>query len=407
MKASELSIDDFSYELPEERIAKFPLEKRDESKLLYFSDGEIADYSFKKLPDLLNEGDLLIANQTRVVQARLIFKTKSGAGVEVFCLEPAEVGLDIQQAMLSSHSILWKCMIGNAKKWKNEEVLLMKDEGSEFNLKAQLISKEESTFIVRFTWEPADISFAEVLEICGKIPLPPYLKREAIEADKERYQTVYAKEKGSVAAPTAGLHFTDDILKRLSDKGIKQAYLTLHVGAGTFKPVKADKMKDHEMHSEEVIASIHLIKEIKDSQGKIIAIGTTSLRSLESLYWTAVQLMRGDTKELRINLNQWYPYEVPLDEQPDVKDAFQFLYDKLTEAKVSYITGHTQLIIAPGYTIKTADVLITNFHQPKSTLLLLASSCISDAWVEVYKHALRNNYRFLSYGDSSFLRIKK
>ncbi|MEX1189308.1 MAG: S-adenosylmethionine:tRNA ribosyltransferase-isomerase [Bacteroidia bacterium] len=404
----ELSIEDFSYELPDERIAKFPLAQRDESKILIYKEGEIQESVFSKIDDLLSSGDLLVANQTRVVQARLVFATSSAARLELFCLEPGVEGLDIQQAMFSRKSVLWKCLVGNARKWKEDEVLeLRSDENYGFILQARLVEKLGAESIISLEWSPEDLSFAEVLEIAGRVPLPPYLKREAEESDQERYQTVYAINKGSVAAPTAGLHFTDDVLERLKSKGISEAFLTLHVGAGTFKPVKSERMKDHDMHSEEIIADLDLLEMIASSEGNLIAVGTTSLRSLESIYWTAVKLMRKESDELKIEVNQWYPYQVPAHELPDRKQAFNFLVHLMKEKGLRTITGSTRLIIAPGYIIKTADILITNFHQPKSTLLLLVSACIGEDWKRVYNYALVHDFRFLSYGDSSILFIKK
>ncbi len=404
----ELSIEGFSYDLPDERIAKFPLEKRDNSKLLIYQDGIISETVFRKLEESLDKGDLLVANQTRVIQARLIFRSSTGARIELFCLEPAVEGLDIQQAMLVEGSVIWRCMVGNARKWKEGEVLeLRSDVDKSFVLQARLSAKDGAEYLVYFSWQDEDLSFAEVLEEAGKIPLPPYLHREAEFSDEERYQTVYAKDDGSVAAPTAGLHFTMEVLKSLRAKGVNEGFLTLHVGAGTFKPVKSERMRDHDMHAEEIIANADFIQQVANCDKRLIAVGTTSLRSLESLYWTAVKLMRKETEKLAIDVDQWYPYEVPENELPERKAAFEFLRAEMEKRKLKILKGSTRLIIAPGYKIKTADMLITNFHQPKSTLLLLVSACIGDDWREVYNYAFNNEFRFLSYGDSSLLYIRK
>lgn len=406
MHPKDLSIHDFNYTLPDERIARFPLEKRDSSKLLVYRNEQINDAVFSDLPAQLDENDLVIFNQTRVVQARLIFQTETGASIEVFCLEPLN-GITIPEAMLQKGHADWLCLVGRVKKWKPGLLLsLALDDEQKDILQVALVERLSDGFAIRFTWNNTEKCFADVLDQAGFLPLPPYLKREAELEDKQRYQTVYAIDKGSVAAPTAGLHFTDNVLKQLKEKQIDTAFLTLHVGAGTFKPVKADRMEDHEMHAEEVIASLELIGKIAHCKGRIVAVGTTSMRTLESLYWTALRLMKSESKDLVIHVDQWEPYSYNSEILPSRADAFCFLEKHLKEKGNSHISGETQIIIAPGYSVKVVDALVTNFHQPHSTLLLLVSACIGDHWRNVYTHALESDYRFLSYGDSSLLFIK-
>ena len=400
-----IQIEHFNYDLPDNRIAQFPLEKRDASKLLVFERGVISDKNFGDIVGELKQDDILVANQTRVVLARLEFKTQTGARIEVFCLEPTAAHFEIQTAMQKTSTIEWKCLVGNAKKWKQGEILQLRV--GRIELSADLIIRNAEGFVVKFNWSPEDISFAEVLDSVGNLPLPPYLKREVEQSDFERYQTVYSKDKGSVAAPTAGLHFTEEVLKALRDKGVDEGFLTLHVGAGTFMPVKSDTMADHHMHSEEIVATIDLIKQMVKSRGRLIAVGTTTLRSLESLYWTAVRIMNDSKGELRIDVKQWEPYENNYAVIPNWRDAFSFLLGQMELMSIDVMRGQTELLIAPGYSIKTADAILTNFHQPKSTLLLLVSACIGNDWEKVYTHALDNDYRFLSYGDSSLLYITK
>ncbi len=401
MNPQDLSIHDFSYELPDDRIAAFPLAERDQSKLLHYADGKIADHRFFELPEILKPADLLVFNQTRVVQARLLFKNSSGARIEVFCLEPI-VQTDMVQAMLQKGSAEWLCMVGRAAKWKEDEVLKAEHAETGIRLNVRMLRKEAEGFKLLFSWEPSTHCFAEILEYFGKIPLPPYIKREPVEGDSERYQTVYASENGSVAAPTAGLHFTDAVLDALQTRNIEIAKLTLHVGAGTFKPVKAERMADHAMHEERVIIGIDVIKQLAACKGRVVAVGTTSLRSLESLYWTALRLKNKPDSEWKMQVSQWEPYESGY-----MQDSFQelmaWLAEGMRERGIQAITGSTGLLIAPGYSLKVAEGLITNFHQPNSTLLLLVAAVIGDDWKMVYAHALENGYRFLSYGDSSLL----
>ena len=402
----DISINDFTYPLPDEKIARFPLDERDASKFLVYNNGDITDQKFRDLPNLFSKEDLLVFNQTRVVQARLFFITAAGAKIEVFCLEPLQ-NRSIPEVMLDQGESHWLCMVGNARKWKADEILRLeiKQNGLEF-IDIKLVERTDVGFAIQFSWTDSHITFAELLDYAGFLPLPPYLKRDADHIDKTRYQTVYASEQGSVAAPTAGLHFTSDTFAQLKLQGVDCAYVTLHVGAGTFKPVKAARMEDHDMHAEELHVEIDLIESIAHCKGKIAAVGTTTLRTLESLYWTSVRLMKNPDSEISIDVSQWEPYQEVQDKLPESKEAFSFLAELMRSRGMETIQGKTQIIIAPGYSIRTIHVLITNFHQPQSTLLLLVSACIGDDWKMVYEHALQNEYRFLSYGDSSALFVK-
>lgn len=404
----QLQIKDFDYNLPDEKIAKHPLAERDASKLLIYKHGEIKTDNFIHLAGYLPENALIIFNNTKVVEARLLFKKPSGTTIEIFCLEPAGDYADITTAMLQHEHVLWKCLAGNAKKWKDE--ILVKQllhNGKEIELSAKKLSRQAENFIIEFSWNDEQLSFAEVLHIAGVIPLPPYMHRDAEEDDKKRYQTVYAKYDGSVAAPTAGLHFTDNVFEKLSAKKIERDFVTLHVGAGTFKPVKTETIEAHEMHSEFFEVSLELIKKLMaKSSNKIIAVGTTSLRTLESLYWMGVKIRQRSAVNGQqnipiddITIHQWDVYELDAENIP-VEDALRALVEWMAVHKLDKLIAKTQIIIAPPYKLKVADILITNFHQPKSTLLLLVAAVIGNDWKKVYDYALNNNFRFLSYGDS-------
>jgi S-adenosylmethionine:tRNA ribosyltransferase-isomerase len=399
----QISITEFTYTLPEDRIAVFPLEERDASKLLVYQEGKIIDKQFRDLPNELNPKDLLVFNHTRVVQARLQFFNRNGGRIEVFCLEPAGEMRDIPTAMLQRNAAEWICLVGHVKKWKEGEVLQMPFPDSDVKLSVRMKGREGDAFRIQFEWNDEGLCFADVLEQVGNLPLPPYLKREVMPDDKDRYQTVYAREKGSVAAPTAGLHFTDRVFEDLKKRGVDTDFLTLHVGAGTFKPVKAATMEGHQMHEEEVIIELDFIRRLAYCKGKIVAVGTTSLRSLESLYWTALRIFNQPETALNIQVQQWEPYEYNMDQLPVFKSLLDNLIARMEAAGLETLKGHTGLMVAPGYQIQTADMLVTNFHQPESTLLLLVSAFIGDDWRKVYAHALSNDYRFLSYGDSSLL----
>ena len=404
-----LLIEDFTYDLPNDKIAKHPLPNRDESKLLVLKNGKIESSTYLNLNEFLPEGSLLIFNNTKVVEARLLFNKTSGTAIEIFCLEPANDYADITTAMLQTKKVEWKCLVGNAKKWKDEILVKKIATGKrELKLSAKKIGRQDENFIIEFFWNDEALSFAEVLHFAGVIPLPPYLHRDAEDDDAERYQTIYAKHNGSVAAPTAGLHFTDEIFKKLSAKNIEKDFVTLHVGAGTFKPVKTITIEQHEMHAEFFEVDIELIKKIVQAD-KIFAVGTTSLRTLESLYWMGIKAgqqstVNGQQKRTidDISIHQWDVYELNAD-NISVEESLNALLKWMKENHLTKLIAKTQILIAPPYQLKIANGLITNFHQPKSTLLLLVAAVIGDEWKKVYEYALQNNFRFLSYGDGCLL----
>lgn len=393
-------ISDYTYELPSANIAEVPLLNRDDSKLLVYKDGKIMDSVFHQLPSYIEPGSTLILNNTRVIEARLLFQKETGATIELFCLEPFE--LSIEQAMQQHEKIIWKCLIGGASKWKPGQLLTKPiGDNSGYILTARYIEKKEDYFLIEFSWNKASTSFVEVLHETGAIPLPPYIKRKAEKLDWERYQTVFSEQEGSVAAPTAALHFTQNTFQQLKERNVTYDYITLHVGAGTFKPVKSATIAGHSMHAEPFSVKKQVIEELIKAT-KIIATGTTSLRTLESLYWISLKLKLSPNAELM--LDQWEAYAI--DEQlPNIpaKESFEYLLQWMNENAVTELHCRTSLIIIPGYQFKVAHGLITNFHQPHSTLLLLIAAFIGDNWKKVYAHALQNNYRFLSYGDSSLL----
>lgn len=395
-----LAIKDFIYDLPEERIAKFPLPERDQSKLLQYSSGQITDYSFTDLPRLLLPHTMLVFNNTKVVQARLLFQKETGGLVEIFCLEPEAPYREVQLAMQQTGNCTWKCLVGNNKRWKSGHVQLRFDGGM---LRAERQAQQDGHFLIRFTWEPAELTFAEVLERCGRLPLPPYLNRELTPDDHTRYQTIYANQQGAVAAPTAGLHFTERVMDQLQQQHIATAYLTLHVGAGTFKPVKADVMEAHAMHAEQLYITKPLLQRLLNHIGNpVIPVGTTSMRSLESLYWLGVKVLQQPELPVQeLHVSQWQAYEIA--ELPTATEALQALLQYMERRATGYLHASTQIIIAPGYTFRICHGLVTNFHQPESTLLLLVAALIGNDWRKVYAHALQHDYRFLSYGDSSLL----
>ena len=404
-----IEIEDYNYNLPEEKIAKFPLDKRDDSKILVYKDRLIDEMRFTNLPDLIPEGSLMVFNSTKVVPARLIFKKDSGARIEIFCLEPYSP-MEYISSFASVGSCEWIVAIGNAKRWKDGELSFETYDvkgAKSIDLRVVIVEKREEDYIVQFKWE-GGIPFSQVLEICGNIPIPPYLKRASEEIDRERYQTLYAKERGSVAAPTAGLHFSEKVLEELSIRDIKREELTLHVGAGTFRPVKSKYISNHKMHSEPFTVSLGFLKNLLESiesKRNIVAVGTTSMRVLESLYYIGKHISQfGEAGEVE----QWEPYvDTPFSSTNTIDISTEYAIKKIVEwmdiRKIESYSGKTEIIIVPGYRFKVVDILITNFHQPKSTLLLLVSAFIGDNWKSVYKYALDNNFRFLSYGDSSIL----
>jgi S-adenosylmethionine:tRNA ribosyltransferase-isomerase len=405
MHPKDLSILDYTYTLPEEKIASYPLPQRDKSKLLIYQQEQVTEDFYFNLHHHLPANSLLVFNNTKVVEARLLFQKSTGSNIEIFCLEPDEQYADITTAMLQNEKVYWKCLVGGAKKWKEEwlqKTIAWQNEV--INLTAKIVAKRNDYFLIEFNWHNVQLSFAEILHLAGIIPLPPYIKRNTEEKDKETYQTIYAKHDGSVAAPTAGLHFTENLMQQLQQKNIKPCYVTLHVGAGTFKPVKAATMQEHEMHAEFIDVGIDFIQLLKDNtQNKIVAVGTTSLRTIESLYWLGVKLIEANNKIALEDLviEQWDAYELPQD--ISMQTALNHLFNWMQTNQLTRLVTKTQIIIAPSYQLKVADGLITNFHQPQSTLLLLVAAIVGNKWKTIYDYALQNNFRFLSYGDGSLL----
>ena len=401
-KTQQISIEDYNYSLPDERIAKFPLPKRDESKLLLYRDGKVSESVFKHITDYLPEGSLMIFNNTRVIQARLLFQRATGAQIEVFCLDPAAPH-DYELIFQQTEACNWICLIGNAKKWK--EPVLSREitvAGQTVRLSAEKVQSYGETHQIRFSWD-GGFSFAEVLDAAGELPIPPYLHRKTEESDLKTYQTVYSKIKGSVAAPTAGLHFTPEVLADLDAKGFGREELTLHVGAGTFKPVKSETIEGHEMHTAYISVRRSTIERVMQNFGKIIAVGTTSVRTLESLYYIGVTLAtHPDVTSEELIVRQWMPYE-DANNRLTPTEALQNILDYLDKHQLNTLITATQIIIAPGYEFKIVKGIVTNFHQPKSTLLLLISAFVKGDWKNIYDYALGHDFRFLSYGDSSLL----
>jgi S-adenosylmethionine:tRNA ribosyltransferase-isomerase len=395
-----LHIEDYNYDLPDERIAKYPLERRDSSKLLRYEDGNVSEYVFRDIPSLLPAGSLMIFNDTKVVPARLHFQRETGAHIEIFCLEPVDPP-EYNTAFAATSRCRWKCVIGNAKRWKNDTLSLYNPHSdavvAAMGLKADLVERNGETGVVEFSWQDGN-PFSKVLEICGTVPIPPYLNRETEAIDTERYQTLYARVRGSVAAPTAGLHFTDEVLEAISAKGIDRENVCLHVGAGTFLPVKSSDVAEHPMHREPFVVSLDLLKRIRDNKSKLIAVGTTSVRTLESLYYVGVSCIENGEPQ---DVGQWAPYE----------REYTYSLNESLDAIIAYLQSHgleelkvgTRIIIVPGFRFRLVDILVTNFHQPESTLILLVSAFVGGDWRRIYDYALANGFRFLSYGDSSLL----
>ncbi|MBO7276486.1 MAG: S-adenosylmethionine:tRNA ribosyltransferase-isomerase [Bacteroidales bacterium] len=395
----EIKISNFDYPLEEENIAKYPLSERDKAKLLSLtSDKKIEEKYFYDLPEMLDSNTFLILNDTKVVHARLLFQKESGSVIEIFCLEP--MNKDIQLAYAQKGSCEWKCLIGNNKKWKQETISSsFINDSKQLTLTAKRLYQENETWIVEFSWDREDLSFAEVLQYMGHVPLPPYLKRKDEESDKEDYQTVYAHQEGSVAAPTAGLHFSENTFKQLADKGVKTCFVTLHVGAGTFKPVSTETIDRHVMHTEQIVLKKENIEELLANLDKrVMCVGTTSVRTIESLYWHGVKVLKNGNRYSEIDVKQWDPYQEEC--RISAKESLQAILESMEQENRNVLIGQTQLMIAPGYEYRIVDAMITNFHQPKSTLLLLVSAMIGEDWKRVYQFALENNYRFLSFGDA-------
>ena len=398
----EIRIADFAYPLPEERIAKYPLERRDSSKLLVYKDGSVEEKIFRDLPSYLPEGSLMIFNDTRVVPARLHFQRESGAHIEIFCIKPNDP-VEYNTSFSARNTCSWKCVIGNSKRWKGDTLRYFIPEGADaeeaknLELKASLERLDTKTGIVRFDWN-GDASFSDVLDICGKVPIPPYLNRDTEPIDSERYQTLYAHIRGSVAAPTAGLHFTEEVLEAIRGKSIDTENVCLHVGAGTFLPVKTETIAGHPMHREPFSVSRELIRKIRDRKGKLIAVGTTSVRTLESLYYVGASIIETGHPE---DVQQWAPYE--RDYTYSLEDTLDAIINYLDKEGIEEIKAETRIIIVPGFEFRVVDMMVTNFHQPESTLILLVSAFVGGDWKTIYDYALAHDFRFLSYGDSSLL----
>lgn len=398
----QISISNYTYQLPDERIAKYPLNERDASKLLIYKNNTIKEGIF---PDIINElppNAMLAFNNTKVIRARLKLQKPTGAEIEIFCLEPLAPA-EVQMAFDSRTTTTWKCIVGNARKWKDTPLVkTLEIEGSSFELTIKKGERLGDAYSIEFNWNNNNFSFAEIIEVIGLTPIPPYLNRETENIDKDRYQTVYSQHQGSVAAPTAGLHFTDNILGKLLSSGHQLLNVTLHVGAGTFKPVKSEEVAGHEMHTEHFVIERTSLESLIRNNNALIAVGTTSVRTLESLYWYGVRLLSGESIDKGIE--QWDPYNLP--DYYSTREALQALLTFMDQHKQSHLAGKTAIIIVPGYRFKMINGLVTNFHQPQSTLLLLIGAIVGDKWKDIYSYALDNDFRFLSYGDSSLLMIE-
>lgn len=396
----DIRIEDFTYELPDDRIAKYPLKYRDSSQLLSYKDGNIDKRSFSGISELIPDDSLMIFNDTKVVPARLHFQRPTGAHIEIFCLEPVQPEEYVSMFAVTA-SCRWKCIVGNIKRWKNDTLTLynpMADRRiEEMGLKADLIERVGETSVIEFSWD-IDAPFSQVLEVCGTVPIPPYLNRNTEDVDLERYQTLYARYRGSVAAPTAGLHFTENVLESIRNKGVVTDTVCLHVGAGTFLPVKSSLVAEHTMHREPFVVTLELLERLIERKGKVVAVGTTSVRTLESLYYAGVSCIENGRPE---DVGQWDPYSREYDYPTD--EALKAIVDYLKANGLKELKIGTRIIIVPGFRFRLVDVLVTNFHQPQSTLLLLISAFVDGDWRRIYDYALANDFRFLSYGDSSIL----
>ncbi|WP_430810050.1 MULTISPECIES: S-adenosylmethionine:tRNA ribosyltransferase-isomerase [unclassified Carboxylicivirga] len=403
MNKPSISISEYSYTLPEERIAKYPLANRDESKLLIYRNQQIEEGKFPDLLNVLPVGAMLAFNNTKVIRARLRFQKETGAAIEIFCLEPLEPA-EVNSAFNTREATIWKCIVGNARKWKSgvlSQTLTIDEQ--DITLCIEKGERMGDAYAIRFSWNNPNYAFSELIENIGRTPIPPYLNRDTEDIDKQRYQTVYSQHQGSVAAPTAGLHFTDDILVRLKEKGHPLLNVTLHVGAGTFKPVKSEEISDHDMHTEHFAIERNALEQLIANKEPLIAVGTTSVRTLESLYWYGVRILSGESIEQGIQ--QWDPYNLTAFYSKD--EALMALLNYMKQQQLNHLAGKTAIIIVPGYRFKLISGLVTNFHQPQSTLLLLISAIVGKRWTDIYNYALENDFRFLSYGDSSLLMIDK
>ncbi len=400
MEIQRIDLKEYEYTLPEERIAKHPLEKRDHSKLLEYKKGIIHHRHFFDLSSLLDSDSLLVYNNTKVIPARLVFQRQTGARIEVFLLQPVAPSKVMSEIMASKKPVVWETMIGNLKKWKDGEALqgTVSIAGQQVVLTARLLNRDLNQ--VEFSWSEVEIAFVDLVEACGETPLPPYLNRKAQEEDKSRYQTVYSEKEGAVAAPTAGLHFTEEIFEGLRKKGVQEAALTLHVSAGTFQPIKVQTVEEHPMHSEQMEIRLETIEKLLKHEGKIIAVGTTSVRTLESMYWFGVQLL--ENRGTLFQIEKLAPYALR-ESLPTGKEALEAIVKEMNAKSVDSLLGTTEIFLFPGYHFQLVDGLITNFHQPGSTLVLLIAALLGEDWKKVYQEALATDYRFLSYGDSNLL----
>ncbi|KAA6441016.1 S-adenosylmethionine:tRNA ribosyltransferase-isomerase [Dyadobacter flavalbus] len=398
--AESIRLEEFTYNLPDERIARYPLEKRDESRLLVYKNGLIQHRHFFELAENLPAETLLVFNDTKVIPARAYFRKETGAVIEILLLHPELPSRIINDAMLVKHSCVWECMIGNKKRWKIKDALSTEIQVNGEAVHLEITYADYERNHVNLSWDK-DIVFLDIVKALGEIPLPPYLNRDTEERDVSSYQTVYANQDGAVAAPTAGLHFTENVFETLKSKGIRKSFLTLHVGAGTFQPIKVDSVTEHRMHSEQVVFSRDLIQDLLKSTDHIVAVGTTSLRSLESLYWFGVKLFRNETTGFHIE--KLYPYPFEDNELPSAAESLTAIADYMNAEKLDSITGETEIFIFPGYKFRLCKGLVTNYHQPGSTLILLVAAFVGNDWKRIYSEAMAQDYRFLSYGDSSLL----
>ncbi|MFM1999972.1 MAG: hypothetical protein RL204_1919 [Bacteroidota bacterium] len=398
---STISIEDYNYDLPDEYIAKFPRKNREDARLLIYQNGVISDGIFSNIGSVLHQNDLLLLNETKVIPARIHFKKSTGGEIEIFLLQPSN--MDHAKAMDQRSEVVWEALVGGAKKWKDGPLVRSILIGNNpFELFAEKLGSDGGTFQIKFSWNNSSISFSELLSEIGELPLPPYFERKADAEDYDRYQTVFARLEGSVAAPTAGLHFTPEVLDILSKKGVQSERITLHVGSGTFKPVSAPTMEGHEMHGEVFSVSTELIAKLISAQGRIIPVGTTSMRTIESLYWIGVKLLVGASNdEKTVSVGQWEPYELP--QHYSKQESLEAILSYCEKMGLYQLSGVTSVLIAPGYEFRIAQGLITNFHLPKSTLILLVSAMVGDKWRDIYAHAKNTGFKFLSYGDSSIL----
>lgn len=403
---NKINIEDYNYNLPVEKIAQYPVANRDESKLLLYINSKIGEDIFRNIHNYIPENSLLVFNNTKVIRARLIFRKSTGALIEILCIEPYSPG-DYESSFSSTNPVVWKCIIGNLKKWKGGILSYTTScLGRQVTINAERLKSEGETCLVNFSWNIKGMTFSEIIESLGHIPLPPYIAREDNEEDGIRYQTVYSSTEGSVAAPTAGLHFTDELLQNINRKGIKSVAITLHVGAGTFKPVKTGNIWHHEMHTEHFFVSYATLEKILESKGRIIAVGTTSIRAMESLYWLGVKIIHNPgLGPDELSVEQWLPYETG--SEADMEESLRALQIYMIKNSMTELHALTKIMIIPGYKFMVINGMITNFHQPSSSLLLLISAWTGENWKELYNYALNNGFRFLSYGDSSLLLREK